>query len=311
MTLAMFEQKLHVVSGKGGVGKSVVACALADAFARAGHKTLLCQINTPDTHGALLGIEPPGPTVQAARPGLYAVNITPREALMEYARMVLKFDTVVRAVFDNRVTKSFLRFLPALQELNMLGKVWYHTIETNDDGSPAWDRIVVDAPSTGHGLSLMSTARVVHDLSRGHGPLADKTAEMQKTLLDPAVTRLHVVSLPEEMPTNEALDLLRRAKTEHVAPLGNVIVNQLTPPLFADVPGGALDTDESDPIVARALDIACERKQREADEAEQYARLDARHTGCPRLTIPRIDVAPFGLDAIHIVQQHLGLGATS
>ena len=87
---------------------------------------------------------------------LWAVNVRPEEALREYALMVLKFKTVYRAVFENRLVRYFLRFVPSVAELVMLGKVLFHVKETSPGGGPRYDVVVMDAPATGHAISFLS-----------------------------------------------------------------------------------------------------------------------------------------------------------
>lgn len=292
---ALLSRQLHFVSGKGGVGKSVVACALAHRFVGEGQRTLLCQVNAKDTHGALLATgEAPvaiDEEVREAERGLWVVNIDPRAALREYATLVLKFETVVKAILDNRVARAFLRFVPALAELNMLGKVWFHAAET-EHGRARFDRIIVDAPSSGHGLSFLRVARVMDDLSRGRGPMAEKTRAMRDVLEDEGRTALHVVTIAEELPTNEALEFIAAARAEPTAPLGLLIANRITPrvlspyatslrPSFHDDAQAGLTGD------GRALLAAAHRRLlREQQEDEHLARLSPDAVKLPLVQLP-------------------------
>ena len=157
----LLDKRLVLVLGKGGVGRSTVAAAIAAAAAKRGRRTLLFQANASDRFGDLLG---GGTVVQTSptrlRDNLYAVNTNPSVALEEYGLMILKFRRVYRMVFENRVTKYFLRAIPGLDEYSILGKAWYHTTE-QDSGRPSWDNVVFDMPASGHTLSMLRIPRAI------------------------------------------------------------------------------------------------------------------------------------------------------
>src|SRR5687767_6989668 len=89
-------RQLHYVCGKGGVGKSVVACALARAFHDQGKSVLLVQVNAADSHSRLLETSSIGPEIKEVERGFYVVNSTPAAAMKEYALMTLRFEALYR-----------------------------------------------------------------------------------------------------------------------------------------------------------------------------------------------------------------------
>jgi anion-transporting ArsA/GET3 family ATPase len=236
MPPALARRQLHVVLGKGGVGKSTVALALALGLHRQGRSVLLCQVNTPDAHGPLLG-SPVDHELREARRGLTVVNIEPAHARREYVMMVLKFRAVYDAVFENKVVQYFLRFIPALAELNVMGKVWFHAQESTGD-KRRFDHVVLDAPATGHGLGLLKVARVLSSTAPP-GPLRTQTEQMAALFEDAQRTAVHVVTTPDELSVLETLELQKRLVDEHVAPLGVAVVNRVPPPLFFHQPARA------------------------------------------------------------------------
>jgi len=137
-------KRFVVVTGKGGVGKTTVAAALAVGAARRGASVLVAMCNEKERLSRLLGTGPIGSKIVPVLPRIDAVNITPEAALEEYGMMVLKIRAVYRAIFDNRMVKSFLRGVPGIDEWAMLGKTWYHTTE-EVDGRPRWDLVILDA----------------------------------------------------------------------------------------------------------------------------------------------------------------------
>jgi anion-transporting ArsA/GET3 family ATPase len=298
--VSVLDRQLHYVCGKGGTGRSVVACALARAFARQGHRTLLAQANAPDSHGPLLELkEPVGSEVREVERNFAVVDIEPAAAMKEYALMTLKFEAVYRTVFENRLTRAFLRFVPSLSELTIQGKIWFHCEDAT--GNDRFDRVVVDCPATGHGIKLLRTAQVIRDASRV-GPMAEKTEKMAALVADPARTAVHVVTLPEELPVNESFDLVAEVRRSAVAPLGMAVVNQLLPRLFDERCTAALgylqQRPADDVALAHLFEVAGRRRQREAIEREQRARVDA--LGLPVLELPHLFSGPLRREHIEL-----------
>lgn len=298
----MSGRQIHFVTGKGGVGKSLVSVALARRFVDAGDKTLLCQVHARDSHSSLLGIAGPVPDdLQEVAPGLMAVNLNPAQATREYALMTLKVEAIYKAVFENRLTRTFLRFVPSLNELTMMGKLWFHAEERADtglfassSGPPRFDRIVVDCPSTGHALKLFAVSKVLTEAVRV-GPMVEKTRVMAAVWRDPARSAVHVVTLPEELPVNESIELIERLRRDDVARPGSMIVNQLMPRLFAE--GALFDRLQASAAGARGdvnaiLAVARRRYQRETLEATQRDRVG--RCALPVVEVPHLQENPLG-----------------
>ena len=225
----IFDRRLVLVVGKGGVGRSTVAAAIASECADRGRKTLLYETNANDRFGAFfqksaVSTEP----VQLA-PNLFAINATPASALAEYGLMILKFKTVYEMVFENRVTKAFLRAIPGLDEYALLGKLWYHTTEEKR-GKPVWDTIVYDMPASGHSISMLRVPWVIVD-TVPEGPLTRDARTIKSLLTDPVRTATILVTLAEEMPVNEACELETKLTNIGIVPQ-QLIANQIYPDRF-------------------------------------------------------------------------------
>jgi anion-transporting ArsA/GET3 family ATPase len=201
----LLDRRLLVVTGKGGVGKSTISAALALLAARAGKRVLVCEMNAQERVAPLLGAPPSGPATCEVLPNLSTVNVTPRDAMREYGLMVLRFRSIYDAVFENRVVRYFLRALPSLAELVMLGKV-LHEVRVEEHGRPRWDLVVLDAPATGHAVQLLRVPAALLDTVPA-GPLRRDAQWMQELLVDARTTAVAIVTLPEEMPVNEAIEL--------------------------------------------------------------------------------------------------------
>lgn len=227
--MRLLDKRLLVVTGKGGVGKSAVAAALALYSARSGKRTLICEINAADRLGNLYG-KPVGPELTQVEDNLWAVNVRPEESLREYALMVLKFKSVYRAVFENRLVRYFLRFIPSVAELVMLGKVLFHVKEAQG-AAPKYEVVVMDAPATGHAISFLQVPQVLMDTVAA-GPLMTEAKSMRDLLVDPKTTAAVLVSLPEEMPVNETLELEDALRRKVKIATSLVVLNGYTAPRF-------------------------------------------------------------------------------
>jgi len=220
------DRRLIVVLGKGGVGRSTVAAAIAGELARAGKQTLLYETNANDRFGHYFGQPPVGPTVGQLAPNLWAVNVSPANALEEYGLMILRWKSVYEMVFENRVTKAFLRAIPGLDDYALLGKAWFHTTEEKR-GKPVWDTVVFDMPASGHSISMLKVPSVIVD-TVPEGPLTRDARTVKALLTDPAQTSAVIVTLAEEMPVNEALELEGQLGKLGITPQ-QLVVNQIYP----------------------------------------------------------------------------------
>ncbi|MDQ3365261.1 MAG: ArsA family ATPase [Myxococcota bacterium] len=246
------DKRLILVVGKGGVGRSTVAAAIAAQSAKAGKKTLLYEVNANDRFGNYFDKPAVGPEVTPLATNLWAVNATPASALAEYGLMVLRWKSVYEMVFENRVTRAFLRAIPGLDDYALLGKAWYHTTEEKR-GKPVWDTVVFDMPASGHAHSMLRVPWVIVD-TVPEGPLTRDARTVKELLTDPARTAAVLVTLAEEMPVNEAIELEDKLHALGIVPQ-RLIVNQVFPAHFA--PGApvstVLDTLLADPQLASPL----------------------------------------------------------
>ena len=225
----VFDRRLVLVVGKGGVGRSTVAAAIAAECAERGRKTLLYEVNANDRFGAFFAKSAIGTDVVQLAPNLYAVNATPASALEEYGLMILKFKTVYEMVFENRVTKAFLRAIPGLDDYSLLGKMWFHTTEEKK-GKPVWDTVVFDMPASGHSISMLRVPWVIVD-TVPEGPLTRDARTIKALLTDPKRTATVLVTLAEEMPVNEAVELEGNLTALGIVPQ-QLVANQIYPDRF-------------------------------------------------------------------------------
>jgi anion-transporting ArsA/GET3 family ATPase len=223
------DRRLILVVGKGGVGRSTVAAAIAGSSAAAGRQTLLYETNANDRFGAYFGKPSVGTDLSQLAPNLWAINATPASALAEYGLMVLRWQSVYEMVFENRVAKAFLRAIPGLDDYALLGKAWFHTTEEKR-GKPVWDTVVFDMPASGHSVSMLQVPWVIAD-TVPDGPLTRDARTVKSLLCDPTRTSTILVTLAEEMPVNEAIELEAKLTGLGIVPQ-QIVVNQVFPRHF-------------------------------------------------------------------------------
>lgn len=286
----LLDKRVVLVLGKGGVGRSTVAAAIAAACARAGRRTLLFEASANDRFAELFGgSQPVGPAITRLRDNLYSVNTTPAAALEEYGLMVLKFRRVYKMVFENRVTRYFLRAIPGLDEYAVLGKAWYHWNE-EERGRRAWDTVVFDMPASGHSISMLKIPYVIMD-TVPEGPLTRDADTLKKQLQDPRHTAIVLTTLAEEMPVTEARELTAVLHRQLNLRVSRLIVNQVFPERFpAGSPGEQLierlgeDREVAGDLAALVGHGRTALFRRRLNE--RYLAELARHLALPRTELP-------------------------
>ena len=304
--LALFDRRLLIVTGKGGVGKSTVCAALALLASRAGKRVLVCEVNARERVAPLLGSPPAGPSAREALPLLYTVNVRPRDAMREYGLMVLKFRSIYDAVFENRVVRFFLRAIPSLAELVMLGKI-LHEVRVEEGERPRWDLVVLDAPATGHAVQLLRVPATLLD-TIAPGPLRRDARWMNDLLVDPRITALSIVTLPEEMPVNEAIELDSAVRDVLGIPRGALIVNAMPDARFTEDERRRLSslTGAPPPLgpAARAAVLQAAR----AEQAGRYLARARAALDLPTVLVPLLARDPWDRGAVEDVAAALEKG---
>jgi anion-transporting ArsA/GET3 family ATPase len=207
-------RRLVVLTGKGGVGKSIVGAALALAARDRGKRVLLVEVAAPVEAARLLGGRPSRGRAVEALPGLFTLNLQPRDAMDEYVRHVVKLDLLARRVLESPVYHRFFAAAPGLKELMTLGKVMVlEESRTGLSGRAAWDLIVLDAPATGHGLAFLKVPLAASS-AVPVGPVGHNARRVLSLLRDRGRTALVVVAIPEEMAVVEALQFRDMAREE-------------------------------------------------------------------------------------------------
>jgi hypothetical protein len=289
---------LIVVSGKGGVGRTTVTAALARAAADAGKRVLIAASSPADRVGALFGRPPVGPSIVPVAPGIDAVNITPEGAIHEYGVLTLRSEMVTRALFENRAARAFLNAVPGMDAYALLGKAWWHTTE-QAQGRRRYDLVLLDGPASGHApLMLRIPDAIVAAMPKG--PLARDATAIRTLLRDPARSAFLIVTLPEELPAREAVELATVARGELGLPLGPLVVNALPPEAAGDPalaplldPPSAGGPDPWSPGLIATLRLAANARARRRLADQIVAQLGDR-LKLPIVALPRLPTFEIG-----------------
>ncbi|HYO94253.1 MAG TPA: ArsA-related P-loop ATPase [Polyangiaceae bacterium] len=299
------QRQFLFVTGKGGSGKTTVAAALALALAQSGRRVLVTVSGARERLSEVLGSAKLTTNIELLRPNLWGVLLQSNAALREYGTMVLRSQTLVDALFGNKYVEGFFNGAPGLKEWALLGKAWYHSTEALPDGSRRFDVVVFDAPATGHGLDMLRVPQVILAVAPP-GRLRTDAERAYASFRDASVSGVVVVTLPEEMPTNETLELVHALQNELRLPIARVIANSSLEPLFSDVESQALEpfaTGLTTTATQAALAAAARRALAERTQAQSLARLSA--TGLPLSRLPRMRAGVSGPQATELLSRLL------
>ncbi len=273
---ALDNRRFIIVTGKGGVGKTTVCAALAVHLAHKNKRVLVAMCNAKERLSAMLGSDLIGADVSSVAQNVWAVNMDPERAVEDYGLMTLKSRTVFKLLFDNKYVRTFFSAVPGLHEWAMLGKAWWHTTEAGDLGGLKYDTVILDAPATGHGLDMLRVPKVIVDVVPPG--LLRRDAERAWTMFqNPKECAVVLVTLPEEMPTTETIELAA-ALGELNLPIAQIVVNGVLPPLFSRTEREALEAfaaaPGAEPLPGDAAILAGKhRATRERVQAESLHRL--------------------------------------
>ncbi|MEO8905461.1 MAG: ArsA family ATPase [Polyangiaceae bacterium] len=229
---AFAPRRFLFITGKGGVGKTTVTAALAHSLATRGLRVLVTVCGAKERLSTLLGAPALDSQIRQLSSNIWGVRLASEVALREYGTLKLKNRVLVDAIFDSKYVTGFLNGTPGLKEWSLLGKAWYHAIEEDADGRPRFDVVLFDAPATGHGLDMLRVPKVIVDIAPP-GVLRSDAERAWEMFRDPARSGVVVVTLPEEMPTNETLELCVALRRELTLPIAELVVNSWLPPLFS------------------------------------------------------------------------------
>jgi anion-transporting ArsA/GET3 family ATPase len=280
---------LVVVSGKGGVGKSALAASIARLSARNGLRTVLVTLDTRDDRHPFLDV-PLTYRPHMVSDHLSLSRVDAFEAIVDYAKSRLPLAALYEGFFRSRAFRDFAAAAPGFDELMCLGRLYNLAVESG------FDRVVFDAPATGHLRTLLEVPTAVQRAVQV-GPLNHVAGRIRDLLLDPDRTHVCIVALAEEMPVQEALDLVTLCRDELRMSVGPLLVNRRVAAPFTEPEWAALALlARADSPASATLRTAIELAQREMAQAaaqhqalEPLRRPDLAMHEIPRIVLPVFD----------------------
>jgi anion-transporting ArsA/GET3 family ATPase len=230
--------RLHIVTGKGGTGKSTVAAALALALASTDRHVLLCEVEGRQGIARMFDVEPLPYAERRVATGLvgphgerggvvHALHIDPESALLEYLAMYYKLGRAGKALDRFGVVDFATTIAPGVRDVLLTGKVYEATRRNSrNKGALVYDAVVLDAPPTGRIAQFLGVNNELAVLAR-MGPIKSQADSVTRLFRSPR-TVCHLVTVLEEMPVQETADGIAQLRRDRIA-VGGVVVNQVRP----------------------------------------------------------------------------------
>jgi anion-transporting ArsA/GET3 family ATPase len=277
-----------IVSGKGGVGKTTVSAALALVAARQGREVCVAEVDRKGSLAALFGHDSLGYKPAPLVAGVWGMNIIPEESLAEYLEVQYHMKRVSKVLTHSHFVDYITTAAPGLKDILVLGKIWYLEQGRSARGAPPrFDTIILDAQAAGHVRSFLAAPTGLSDAVK-LGPIRRQSDWLLKMLRDPRRTRVHLVTLAEEMPVAETLETSAVLDRELMLNQGVTFANAVYTRVFdrreARVVADMGDDDARSELVGEARAAGVRIDQEDFDALVGYARfletrrgIQARH----------------------------------
>ncbi|MEM7356450.1 MAG: ArsA-related P-loop ATPase [Acidobacteriota bacterium] len=280
----LLQRRLIVVTGKGGVGKSAFASVLGCSLARRGRRALVLEVDPRENLHQMLGVAPSGGEIVPVRDRLYLQNLKPRQVVDWVVKKQVRIKMLVERVLRSPIYHRFVEGAPGLTEVAILGHAM-RLARGDLRRAPKVDVVILDAPATGHGVYLLTAPKLFAE-TIGEGPFAELASEVAGYVADPEVSGLAVVTLAEELPVQEALELRRELADRLDRQPELLIANGLYPKLAETA-----DTE-----------LAALWRQRRELNVSELERLSQRWSG-PRIDLPLLPIDR-GVELVDSLAEH-------
>ncbi len=284
----LLQHRVIFLLGKGGVGSTCVAAALALAASKHGSGVLAMESDVRGPMASAFGVKPAFEPVMISD-RLFVMVLEGRHSLEEYLRLVVPARTVLRAVFASRLYQFFVQAAPGLKELMALGKVYYEA-ERKMGGASRWDAIIVDLPASGQALSLLRMPTAAQE-TFGDSVVGREAGNINRMLRDRRQTAVVLVTTPEQLPISETLETAAALTEMGITPAA-IIFNRGRAPQFVSrdiarlkeyliASGNAAGAEHLGQIARMELD--------RASQAEHALEQLRNHTHAPVIQLPQLD----------------------
>ncbi len=283
MVVDLLDRKLLFVTGKGGVGKTSVAAALALLAATHGKRSLVCEVDAKGDLAFAFEAERLKFKPREVQPQVWAMAMDTEQSLREYLNLQLHLPLVGRIGPLARSLDFVASAAPGVKEILTVGKLCYEVRRES------YDLVVVDAEASGHIVAQLSAPATIAGLVQV-GVVREQTGWMLDLLSDPAQTGVVIVTNPEEMPVNEAIDLAANLRSSTEVDLAAVVVNRVLPELFGRGEEALFERLREPDAEAALVGAVGRAAPLVLDAAELAVRL--RRTGAAHLTTLREQLVP-------------------
>jgi anion-transporting ArsA/GET3 family ATPase len=303
----LFDKRLVIVTGKGGVGKSTIALALGLAAAERGKRTIVAEVGAQEHTSRVFRRAEVGFNEIEMADNLWAISIDPDDSLREYMLLQLKVKAMRDMLLRSRIFTYLAAATPGLRELLTIGKVWeLAQPDRKLKKARTYDLVVVDAPATGHGVGFLQTPRTFANIARV-GPIKSQAQALDALIVDKRRTGVAIVALPEEMPVNETATLERTLAEEVGVAVDRVYMNALYPERFGEGDASALGelAGRANGDLRAAASAAISQRRRSVAQREQLARLEEMVTA-PIRSLPFMFEPELGVEQIRELAAAVG-----
>ena len=294
----LMHQRLALITGKGGVGRTTVAAAMGLVAARAGRRVLLTEIGDQDASGySHVGHQfghdhLPHEPVEIS-PRLFGCTLTARTGHELFLRTVLPVPTLIRAALRSKAVSKFLSAVPSFYEMGLFYHMLFLLRQQDEEGNPLHELMIIDMPATGHTLAITGLPATLLKLIP-EGPITKELYAGLNIVNDPKQTAAWVVTLPEVLPVSECLELIE-GLDQSETPVGGVVLNRLPHDPFTEEEREALA-----PLLASSPTFGSLAFQRISGARQAMARLASS------IDLPLVTVAEFSNRGAELVESVAG-----
>ena len=304
---------LHIVSGKGGTGKTTIAAALGCALATNDRRVLLCEVEGRNGIAGIFGVHdlvgaeerrlsrtPSGGSV-------YGLSIDAEDALAEYLETFYHLGLAGKALDRFGAVDFATSIAPGLRDVLLTGKVYEAVRRREKRRHNSYDAVVLDAPPTGRIAQFLNVHEAVSGLARV-GPIRNQADSIMRVLRS-ATTVVHLLTLLEDMPVTETEEAVAALQPTHIG-VGTVIENMvrpspLVPAQLVAAARGAVEMQVPGLSARQNTELADEFSV----EAARIVQQQQRHDRLTDLGLPlvQVDFDPAGIDegAIYAIADQL------